>query len=34
MAMAKDFSTIDQRRLEGAIAAFFDALDSQADDDI
>jgi len=33
MAMEKDFSTIDQRRLEGAIAAFFDALDSQADDE-
>jgi len=26
MAMEKDFSTIDQRRLEGAIAAFFAAL--------
>jgi len=27
MAMEKDFSTIDQRSLEGAIAAFFAALD-------
>jgi ParB family chromosome partitioning protein len=33
MAMEKDFSTIDQRRLEGAIAAFFDALDSQSNDE-
>ena len=29
MAMDKDFSTIDQRRLEGAIAAFFDALSAE-----
>lgn len=34
MAMEKDFSTIDQRRLEGAIAAFFDALAAEDNDEI
>ncbi|NRB16297.1 MAG: ParB N-terminal domain-containing protein [Rhodobacteraceae bacterium] len=33
MAMEKDFSTIDQRRLESAIAAFFEALDTAPEDD-
>jgi ParB family chromosome partitioning protein len=27
MAMERDFSAVDQKRLENAISAFFDALD-------
>lgn len=34
MAMEKDFSTIDQRRLEGAIAAFFEALSVEEEGDV